>query len=407
MWSQNAEATGGKDTDAIRTWIGGAVEGFPKARAREALDRSRLALELMEKAARRRECHWELPVEGGNIFSIPLPDVGVLRHLAMLVALEARLNIVEAHYDEALTNLQTGFALVQHLSQDGPLIYPVLGFAIAEMMNQQLQLWVQMPDSPNLYWALAELPQPLVPIARACSSSGWQFGVTCLEPRVSSGRSSAKKRHRELVTQIGPALEHIAADRAALDEAFPLAPPSPDTIRTMIERLKASSSGLPSGLARLDVDYADLTPMQLMALDRLQQIRNAGDEQWSLGDALPYWQAELVAQRDSSKHKAGDDRSPGRLFSGLFPAILQVRRGQARVQRRLAALTCVEAIRMYSASHDGRLPAQLSDIVEVPVPSDPVTGKPFSYSVSGDHAELQSGSIPGRGPLKFELRLAP
>ena len=39
------------------------------------------------------------------------------------------------------------------------------------------------------------------------------------------------------------------------------------------------------------------------------------------------------------------------------------------IERRLAALRTIEAIRMFAASHDGKLPAALGDIKEVPVPA--------------------------------------
>jgi len=61
----------------------------------------------------------------------------------------------------------------------------------------------------------------------------------------------------------------------------------------------------------------------------------------------------------------------------------------------LAALQCVEAIRAYTASHDGQLPKALSEITEVSVPQDPVSGKPFRYVRTGPTAVLESAIPPG------------
>ena len=58
----------------------------------------------------------------------------------------------------------------------------------------------------------------------------------------------------------------------------------------------------------------------------------------------------------------------------------------------MALLRHVEALRLYAAAHDGRLPGKLSDI-GVPLPADPFTGKPFAYQVDGATARLR-GSPP-------------
>jgi hypothetical protein len=80
------------------------------------------------------------------------------------------------------------------------------------------------------------------------------------------------------------------------------------------------------------------------------------------------------------------------LFGFLIPAGIKVRRAQARLEQRIALLRHVEALRMYAAAHDGKLPARLSDF-PVPLPNDPFTGKPFRYEVAGDTAHFR-GSPP-------------
>ena len=65
---------------------------------------------------------------------------------------------------------------------------------------------------------------------------------------------------------------------------------------------------------------------------------------------------------------------------------------QGRLDQRIALLRHVEALRLYAAEHEGTLPAKLSDIA-VPLPDDPVTGKPFRYEATGNTAHLR-GSPP-------------
>ena len=69
-----------------------------------------------------------------------------------------------------------------------------------------------------------------------------------------------------------------------------------------------------------------------------------------------------------------------------------------RLQRQVDALRCIEALRLYAAAHKGKLPARLDDITVVPIPTDPVTSKPFGYRTAGDTAMLSAPPPPGQTP---------
>jgi hypothetical protein len=97
------------------------------------------------------------------------------------------------------------------------------------------------------------------------------------------------------------------------------------------------------------------------------------------------------------------------IASNFLPGLGRVALAQARTERRIAALRCVEAIRLYAAAYNGRLPAALGDITQVPIPPDPVTGKGFDYKASGSRATLYGPPPPGEAGiasgLKYELTL--
>jgi len=79
-----------------------------------------------------------------------------------------------------------------------------------------------------------------------------------------------------------------------------------------------------------------------------------------------------------------------------------------RLDRHVAALQCVEALRLYAAAHDGKFPKELSTITEVPVPSDPVMQKPFVYRCTGSDAVLEAPAPEGateRHAIRYELSL--
>ena len=72
------------------------------------------------------------------------------------------------------------------------------------------------------------------------------------------------------------------------------------------------------------------------------------------------------------------------------------RRISKRLNNNLNGLQCVEAIRHYAATHDGQLPENLSDISQIEVPKDLVSGKGFEYRRTATGATLQS-AIPEGG----------
>ena len=80
-----------------------------------------------------------------------------------------------------------------------------------------------------------------------------------------------------------------------------------------------------------------------------------------------------------------------------------------RLDAKIAALQCVEALRHYAASHNGQLPKHLSEIPDAQVPEDPVSGRPFAYQCVGSKAVLEE-SIPKdaspSGSTRYEITVA-
>ncbi len=79
-----------------------------------------------------------------------------------------------------------------------------------------------------------------------------------------------------------------------------------------------------------------------------------------------------------------------------------------RLDRHVAALQCVEALRLYAAAHEGIFPEELSKITEVHVASDPVMQEPFAYRRTGSGAVLEAPAPEGaseRDAIRYELSL--
>ena len=94
--------------------------------------------------------------------------------------------------------------------------------------------------------------------------------------------------------------------------------------------------------------------------------------------------------------------SVGALYRKVYDVV-------GRTDRRFAALEYVEALRMYAA-RNGRWPAVPADVTDVPLPDDPMTGKPFEYRVRENKAVVAAptvvaGKSDGPNAVSYEVYL--
>lgn len=119
--------------------------------------------------------------------------------------------------------------------------------------------------------------------------------------------------------------------------------------------------------------------------------------------SLPRPFVEMENAIEAERRVAGSQET----FQGQLDAAQERCRMIAkRLERGLAALQCVEAIRSYAATHSGQLPKALADITEVSVPTDPLHDRPFQYSLTGSTAVLESAPPAGdseKGRIRYEI----
>ena len=92
----------------------------------------------------------------------------------------------------------------------------------------------------------------------------------------------------------------------------------------------------------------------------------------------------------------------------LKPALDRVRLNAKRLDNHVNALQVVEAIRHYAATHDGQLPQALSDISDIDVPNDLISGQAFAYRRTASGATLKSAIPEGfkeRHAIHYEIVL--
>jgi len=393
----NQTAQHKSEWEKISDWLDVPLAQFPRDEARKTVADFKWVLDELSLAALREQCDWELPIRERNFITLLLPDLQRLRVLGRLLALRARLQIAEGRYDDALHTLQTGYALGRHMACGPTLIHGLVGIATCQMMSQQLQELIQQPGAPNLYWALTILPQPLVDLRPGVETEMNMLYLSFPALREVNDTTHSPAYWQHLLDELEVSVTE------GLGVHGPKAGWRPVLCILAIRGYPMARDGLiAQGRSREEVEAM---PVAQVVMVYTMQTYNQERDEWFKWLYVPYWQAIKGMEEVRKKFSAeGRSKEIIPLASLLLPAVESVAGASARSQRGIAALRTVEALRIYAAAHEGRLPEKLADITQVPVPIDPMTGQAFTYHKSGETAVLESPPPQGRTPRDYGLR---
>lgn len=382
----------------LHVWLSVAPKDLPVKEVREFLDLTSFQPRFLKEAARRRGFDLERNLrEIEDPFSYLLPEVQSMKELARMQSLRCKLAIAEGRMDDAIAILGQQYAAARHLGKDEFLVSNLVGIAVAGIAFDDALHLVQHPDTPNLYWAFATLPRPLVDTrhALAVERQLLYLQFKALRELDESPRSTGYWQEflDRVIGQVGD---------LATEFGLPWAQKDPELARAVLVGFVAAAyPGAKRYLiqeCRLPREKVEQYPIaQVVALAIVRYFDEARDDifKWSY---LPYWQAsgKIRGHRIDEMVRVKPDRvGPAATpVSLLMPAILAVGRSVAWLEQGLALVQTVEAIRMYGAAHGGKLPPTLDDL-PVPAPLDPVAGRPLNYECRGAQAALTGHDAPG------------
>lgn len=338
------------------------------AGVKELIDYGGAAVKQANYAARLDGVDWQITnqAQTDGIYLL-LPDVQQMRMLAYVLKIRVRGEIARGEFDNAIHTLQTMFALGRTFNEQPTLIGSLVGIAITAIALGEVEEFIQQPGAPNLFWALADLPNPFIDLRKG--SQGEKLflkGYHGLRKATPLPDADLNKLAASIdaILQIegkpkntGARFKAAAADKAALDRAKALL--------------------VTTGYKPADLDK--LPPLQIVMMADLAKFDIDLDEmmKWS---NFPFWQIP------ADIGKLAPDAGP---FGELLPAWYKVLSARTRQQQQVALLMAAEAVRAYAGANGGMLPTSLADI-RLPVPVDPYTGKPFAFEAKDDKATIRS-----------------
>ncbi len=374
------------EAEKLADWAKTPVAELPLEEVEKTLAEYRDVLDDLHLAARYEDCDWQLPLWERDFIELRLPAAQSARNFAWLLAVQARVHVARGDFDQAIRTLQTGFAMGRHMAEGPTLVHCLVGAAVSNMMADQVRDLIAQPDAPNLYWALTTLPRPLIDLRKAAETEMDVLYLSYPALRHVDDRSRTPEYWEQQWQQL---LENL--DRWHGESRRPKS-------QARLGRAALALGGYPTakrGLVQQGWPPEEVERMpvaQVLLLYTMRTYDQLRDDTWKWF-YLRYWEAAPAewGWRDLDMQAARREIVP--LARVLLPAVQAAHFAVARCERTVALLRTLEALRLYGAGHDGRLPASLDKITEVPIPSDPLFGEPFQYQLREDTAVLEARTL--------------
>ena len=415
-------------------------------------------LAILDDASLYAECDWEFSTEDLSWYS----DDSLLELLFNPVRNTARLLKVRTCHaleqddmELAIQSIKSLYAMADNFLKMPLIMNSLIASSIADSAASCVDALIASGKSPNLYWPLTQIPRfshyhlrtveserndiftyypQLKEIdnpARDEDHDFWlEFGEKFLVgiqghwdldmyidmdmkmkettendqacPEETLSREELRKQKR---AEIIESLEEILKDHPEAFEVYKksLYPADPQTILDELPVIKQTVLDWgysPERIERLCAEH-------LVAIYTVRVHEELFDDvtKWFGVDYLT-WQAHPNGKAREAVNQTVE--SYGTKLAGMIANTLSVFAYEILVgcEQEIDALRVVEAIRLYAASHDGKLPKKLDKITEVPIPWDPTTGKSFKYKVEKtDEGRLGVLKFTSKGVWKYRYEI--
>jgi hypothetical protein len=324
------------------------------------------------------------PIKRDGINTL-LPEVQWLRRVATALKIRARGQVKAGKFSESVYTVQTIFAFGRHLDQHPTVIANTVAVAIVSLAFQPLEEMAEQAGSPNLFWAYAYLPKPMIDYHRGLEGERFilKYEFSGFDDRnvVWDDETTTKA-----VLKLQSFIQAITNQQETEEKKI---------VRGWFQSKLNDSKWLEGCRTRLigwgydAAKVAKYPKEQLVLHDVLRKYDVLRD------DFLKYSKLSNVQYEALDLKAPSTDDDENILTNYLLQAnffIPRFRIVTLRLSQRFALLQTVEAIRDYAAQNDGKLPTALKDI-KLPLPLDPVNDKPLEYTLKNGKATLK-GAIP-------------
>ncbi|MBI2805086.1 MAG: hypothetical protein HYX68_08910 [Planctomycetes bacterium] len=312
-----------------------------------------------------------------------VPDLQQMRMIAYALQVRLRGEVADRRFDDAIVTTKTLFAMSRHMGEHPSAVGFLVANAVASLVIEPFEELVQQPGCPNLFWALTDLPSPLVSLRLALQ--GDRTALINAIGTVDDKEPMTKAQVEKAIQSFQSLLNGFRVEPKQ-DVRKWLAIRTSDKAKVTAIRRRLVERGLADDVVK------SFPATQVLLLDDKMAYEERRDNALK-GLLLPYWQVQALGDANPAK----DDSL---LLSRIVPFFGKVRQSQARTEQSFALLRCVEALRLHAAEHNGKFPAKLAE-VKLPLPVDPISGQPFGYRLEARTAILRGAAPRGLEKVAF------
>ena len=349
---------------------------------------------LLFSAIHKTHCDWESELTPDAVFPIfPLREVNRCRELERYLVMRARFEVSRQNYDEAVEVLRLGYSLSRDLSKAKSIVASLVSVACCAMLNEATTDFIKAPDSPSLYWAIAEMPRPFIsarPALMAEVEAPFYFYPFLLDAEEVMRSGDEWKRGFE---QASANIKEVDSELGNLEKML-----------TRVEngfgraRKKLIEQGYEA--AKLD----SMAPEQVVAIYQARVTRHAIDE-FKKVCVAPFHQLSNTRLQQNAGQLEVELNEASILpviFMGMG-SVQAVRTAETRAWGELNGLQTLEAIRLYSLQKN-EPPPSLDDCM-VPIPLNPHNQKAFTYRRFKDKGVLTIPTEPAAAGIRYVIKI--
>ena len=338
-------------------------------------------------AARMNKTDWQVEYfMKRDGFKTSFLNILPMRNLADVIILHARCQIAAHDYGGAIQTTSYLLSFAQTFDEHPTLFGAIMGLAIENRALAVVQELIAQPGCPNLYWALTDLPAPIISGRRAVNGEKILFHELQNRIRESQTDEMIAAHMNEIFSNpFEPADQKLDFKKYVTD----------DDDRLKKARARLIESNFDSK------QVAIWSATRVIAMDEFNTCTILREEH-SKWFNTPFAEAQAGIHAVEEEAKKSD--SP--FIKRCLTPTLNIKPGLTRSEQHIAAFRIIEAIRLYAHEH-GELPRAL-DKIKLPIPVDPVSGKAFEYSGKDGVATLHGvNAIPNSPDSNryYELRL--
>lgn len=399
-------AEGQKLQEKLIAWEDTPVDKLPLGEVKKYLSGHAQSFRALDDAARCERCDWELaPRLSVNNIDMLLPEVQTYRELARFQKLRLRAALADGDIAGAVEIAQAVLRLGRDVGEGPTMLHALVGIAITTVALGTVEEIAQRPGGPNFYWALTTLPRPLIDPRASLEGEARLFDNLFPNAKALGRGPVSEERAKAVLADMVGAFQMMGGAKAPIAVA---------DIGPYVAKLQAGARNQLIGFGLDPVKLDQMPAAQVVALRTVVAYRVLNDDALKCA-ALPYPEAraEFAKLKARAKEVAKEAEDPAvTAFALNVPATEKVLEAHMRLNRRVALMRAVEAVRLHAAANGGKPPSKLDEVKLVPVPLDPYTEQPFVYDVKGDTFGITGAPPAGEQPgthnhIRFEVTLRP